>query len=260
MIPQALGHSQIFAVPEPAAKAIRFIDKTRQFHPAMKLRTAIAASALLAASAASAQIADIVNQIPGLIQPALSGSLNYKGFVETGFAGGFGDYRANVFSVSTSQGFRYSNWFFMGAGIGLDVMIAGGAPSYDAPAGYNDWDDPHFSHKNTRTAFFLPVFTDFRFNIGGNGGTKPSFFIDIKAGATFMINNSYFHVGKGYITNRESFYLKPSLGVRIPVNKQRSSQAFNIGLTYQLVTANWWHVGDRNISLNAIGGSVAYEW
>ena len=63
----------------------------------MKLRTAIAASALLAASAASAQIADIVNQIPGLIQPALSGSLNYKGFVETGFAGGFGDYRANVF-------------------------------------------------------------------------------------------------------------------------------------------------------------------
>ena len=54
----------------------------------MKLRTAIAASALLAASAASAQIADIVNQIPGLIQPALSGSLNYKGFVETGFAGG----------------------------------------------------------------------------------------------------------------------------------------------------------------------------
>lgn len=224
------------------------------------LRTAIALSTLFSASLASAQIADIVNQIPGLIQPALSGSLNYKGLVETGFAGGFGDYRANVFSISTSQGFRYSSWFFMGAGIGLDVMMAGDAPDYEAPVGYDSWNDPHFSHKHAKTACFLPVFTDFRFNIGSNNGTKPSFFIGVKLGATFMMNNSYFRVGKGYITNRESFYLKPSLGVRIPVNSQRPSQAFNIGVTYQLVTANWWYVGDRNISLNAIGGTVAYEW
>ena len=220
----------------------------------------LVALTLISAVSASAQLYEIASQIPQLIRPALSGSLNYKGFIETGFAGGFGDYRANTFSISTSQGFRYSNWFYMGVGMGLDVMFGQDAPDYEPPTGYNNWDDPHFSHSNTKTAYFLPIFTDFRFNIGGNGGTKPSAFIDLKVGATFMLNNSYFCVGKGYITNRESFYLKPSVGVRIPVSSSKPSQAINIGLTYQLATANWWWVGSRNISLNSIGGTIAYEW
>lgn len=211
-------------------------------------------------SGVSAQLYEIASQLPGLIQPALSGSLNYKGFVETGFAGGFGDYRANVFSVSTSQGFRYGDWFFMGAGIGLDVMFSGKSPAYDIEVPYEGWTDPHYSHSNSNTACFLPVFTDFRFNIGGKQRTKPSFFVDVKIGAAFMLNNSYFRVGDGYITNRESFYVKPSVGISIPVSKVHPSRAVNIGLTYQLVTANWWNVGDRNISLNSIGGSVSFEW
>lgn len=224
------------------------------------LRKVALVSLLVAPAGASAQFYEIANQLPGLIQPALSGSLNYKGFVESGFAGGFGDYRANVFSVSTSQGFRYSDWFFMGAGIGLDVMFAGKSPDYDIDIPYEGWTDPHYSHSNSGTAYFLPVFTDFRFNVGSRQRTSISFFIDVKVGATFMLNNSYFRVGTGYITNRESFYLKPSLGISIPVSKSHPARAVNIGLTYQLVTTNWWNVGDRNISLNSIGGSVSFEW
>ncbi len=209
---------------------------------------------------ASAQLYEIANQIPNLISPALSGSLNYKGYVEAGFAGGIGNYRANVASISTSQGFRYSNWFFMGAGIGVDMMFAGAAPNTSfTDLGYN-YLDPYYSHSKTSTAWFLPVFTDFRFKIGGNGGKSISAFVDLKLGATFMLNNSYFNLGNGAITSRESFYLKPALGVSIPVSQDHPQQAINIGLTYQLVTANWWNVGDHNVSLNAIGGSVSFEW
>ena len=223
-------------------------------------RAAILSIALAAATSASAQLYEIANQIPQLIQPALSGSVNYKGFVETGFAGGVGNYKANVLSISTSQGFRYGNWFYMGVGIGLDVMFGQdtGVRTPDNPD-YNEWDS-YYNHSNTTTAYFLPLFTDFRFNIGANEKGRASAFIDVKVGASFMLNNSYFQVGGGYITNRENFYLKPSIGVRIPVSSKNSHQAISIGASYQLVTANWWYVGSRNICLSAIGGTVAFEW
>ena len=35
----------------------------------------------------SAQYYEIANRLPGLIRPALSGSLNYKGFIEADLAG-----------------------------------------------------------------------------------------------------------------------------------------------------------------------------
>lgn len=224
------------------------------------LRVLIVAAASFAASLpASAQLYEIANQIPSLIQPALSGSLNYKGYVDAGFTGGFGEYRANVLSVSTSQGFKYSNWFFMGAGIGLDVMFGQGNETvYVEPT--SSWDDSTFSHSYTTTAFFLPIFTDFRFNIGANDKGRCSLFIGAKIGATFLLNNEYFRVGGGNITNRENFYFRPSLGVRIPVSSSKPSQAFNIGVAYQLITANWWYIGERNITLNSIGATIGFEW
>ena len=223
------------------------------------IRTVLAVALLSVAGSASAQLYEIANQLPSLIQPALSGSLNYKGYVDAGFSGGVGKYRANVLSVSTSQGFRYSNWFYMGVGIGLDVMFASDGPEEAAPP--YGWDDLHFSHDNATTTVFLPLFTDFRFNIGNNPGSmSPSFFIDVKVGASFMLSNKYFKVGDGFITSRENFYLKPSLGIKIPVSKTHPQQAFNVGVTYQLVTSDWWYVGSRNITLNSVGASVGFEW
>ena len=43
---------------------------------------------------ASAQYYEIANQIPGLLQPMLSGSMNYKGYVEATGIAGFGNNRA----------------------------------------------------------------------------------------------------------------------------------------------------------------------
>lgn len=224
-----------------------------------RIKVIVVATLLLAAGSASAQLYQIANQLPSLIQPALSGSVNYKGFVDAGFSGGVGKYRANVLSVSTSQGFRYSNWFYMGVGIGVDMMFSSDGPKRDIPD--DGWNDPHFSHGNTQTAVFMPLFTDFRFNIGNKPGTmSPSFFIDLKVGATFLLTNKYFKVGDGFITSRENFYLKPSLGIKVPVSKTHPQQAFNIGVTYQLVTSNWWYVGTRDITLNSVGASVGFGW
>lgn len=89
----------------------------------------------------------------------------------------------------------------------------------------------------------VPIFTDFRFNIGSR--TSTSFFIDIKAGGSFLIGKDYLAVENGYISNSEYFMLKPSLGLRIPVS-QSGKQAVNIGITYQLLTCNYWYNYNRS--------------
>ena len=57
-------------------------------------------------AAVSAQYYQIANQIPQLLSPALSGSLNYKGFVELTGMPGLGHNRANIIDISTTQGFQ----------------------------------------------------------------------------------------------------------------------------------------------------------
>ena len=88
-------------------------------------RLALAVMLLSAgATAAQAQYYEIANQLPSLLQPALSGSMRYKGFVEAGYVKGIGNYNADFLGFSTSQGFQYSSWFFMGVGIGADVLFS----------------------------------------------------------------------------------------------------------------------------------------
>ena len=123
-----------------------------------RFRIFIAVSLLaLTGFSASAQYFQIANQIPGLLQPALSGSMRYRGFVEgTGIAG-IGPHRANFLGVSTSQGFQYADWFFMGVGVGVDVAMAHN-PALDYDGAYPDY----FDHSSSETRAMIPVFTDFR--------------------------------------------------------------------------------------------------
>ncbi|MDE6465659.1 MAG: hypothetical protein K2L44_03015 [Duncaniella sp.] len=77
----------------------------------------------------SAQYYQIASQIPELIQPALMGGLNYKGYVDGSYVVGMGNRRADFLELSTSQGFCYSSWFFMGVGAGVE----GGCFNVGAP-------------------------------------------------------------------------------------------------------------------------------
>lgn len=214
------------------------------------------AAMLFAAIPARAQYYQIANQLPGLLSPALSGSFNYKGYVELSGVAGMGDNRANFISLSTSQGFRYSSWFFMGAGLGLEVAMA-------QKPGEGEWaggaEPDYWGHGYSTTMAMVPVFSDFRFNIGNPAST--SFYIDLKLGAAWLLGGDYLRLQIGSLSNATQFYFKPSIGLRIPVSKDNASRAFNIGITYQLLTSNDnWNYWDRSLTLNSFGATIGYEW
>ena len=204
-----------------------------------------------------AQYYQIANQLTGLISPALSGSLNYKGYAEVSYLKGLGNRQVDFVSVSTSQGFKYKSWFFMGVGIGLDVAMSHtnedfGIGTY--PGSNNYWD-----HRYKTTGIMVPVFTDFRFNLGNL--SKTAFYIDAKIGASFLMGDNYLAVADGFITSREYFYLRPSAGVRIPLKKNGKS-AVDLGITYQLLTSNYWYnsPSSYNVTLSSLGATVGFEW
>lgn len=227
--------------------------------PKSLLRSAVALLALvLGGSSASAQYYEIANQIPNLISPILSGSFNYKGFVDVGYSRTLGNYDANFLEISTSQGFRYSDWFYMGVGLGLDVLFAEKNDQWGDGWNNNPGSDFDYNHSSTTTACMMPLFTDFRVNLGG--ATSTSFFIDLKIGCSFLLSDHYIAIGNGYLTNQEYFYLRPSIGVRIPTNSSNPKQAFDIGISYKLLTSNYWNRWSRDITLNSLGATIAYEW
>lgn len=215
---------------------------------------AVMAALALGAAAVRAQYYEIASQIPSLLSPALSGSASYKGFVELTGLGGFGTNRANFIELSTSQGFRYSNWFFMGAGLGIDIALA---------RNDRDWSTGiyprYYNGNNTSTMALLPIFSDFRFNIGTGRGT--SLYIDAKVGAAWFLGNDYLQLHDRIMGHGAQFFLQPSIGVRIPVNSAKPDQAINIGVTYRLLTSdNNYSVNGNSASLNSLGASISFEW
>ncbi|MDE6193847.1 MAG: hypothetical protein K2M83_07665 [Muribaculaceae bacterium] len=198
---------------------------------------------------ATAQYTSIVNQATNMMQTALMGGMRYRGYVEASYTGGFGNLQADFVGISTVQGVQYADWFFMGAGLGVDLVYS------KTDASYNGW----FGDRKTRTSgAMVPIFTDFRFNIGGNQG--PSFFIDIKAGGSFLIGKNYLAIENGYINGSEYFMLKPSIGLRVPVGGN-GKRSMNLGFTYQLLTCNyWWYNNTNSGTLNSLGATVSYQW
>lgn len=209
----------------------------------------IAAIMYLIPIGASAQYTSIVNQAASMMQTAIMGGMSYRGYVEASYTGGFGNLQADFVGISTVQGVQYADWFFMGAGLGVDLVYS------KTDASYNGW----FGDRKTRTSgAMIPIFTDFRFNIGGNQG--PSFFIDIKAGGSFLIGKNYLAIENGYINGSEYFMLKPTIGLRVPVGGN-GKRAMNLGLTYQLLTCNyWWYNNSNSGTLNSLGATVSYQW
>lgn len=219
------------------------------------LTVALCMAAFLAPSRANAQYYEIANQIPQLLRPALSGSMNYKGFFDAGYSKTFGNYVADFAEFSTTQGFQYANWMYMGVGLGVDVIFAHRGDNWGNWDRSNNFD---FNHSSTSKAVMMPLFTDFRFTLGNSTGA--SFFLDLRLGCSFLLGKDYIEIGNGYITNQQYFYLRPSLGIRIPVSDKSSKQAVDLGITYKLLTSNYWNSWNRNITLNGIGVTIGYEW
>ena len=203
-----------------------------------------------------AQYSDIINGLTNAIMPAVSGSSSYKGYVEADYTQGVGNYKSNFMTVCTSQGYKFTPWFYMGAGIGVDLLWS------TVQAGWGDgWSDQSpewYNHEKTESAVMIPVFTDFRFNFGSQ--TSPSFFVNLRAGAAFLCSDSYVKIKNGYLTNNSYFYLQPSVGIRIPVSITKPRQAVNVGLHYRLMTSDYWCGWEHNAVINGLGANISYEW
>ena len=119
----------------------------------------------------------------------------YRGFVDIGYAVGVGDYGDGVFAVSTSHGYQFNPYFFVGAGIGVDY---------------------HFDYET----MFLPIFADLRGYfidgritpyIGVKIGYSPvdgtGLFFNPSVGASFGISRKFaLNISIGYNLQRAEMY------------------------------------------------------
>ena len=138
----------------------------------LKIRRVFIALFSVIAISANAQFYEIGNQLQQMLSPALSGSFNYKGYVEASYLRGLGDDRFDVIDITTTQGFKYSSWFFMGAGAGVDIIL----PSLD------------YDH-NVDPIVMIPLYADFRFLIGSQD--KVGVNIDLRLGAAFNFSDDF---------------------------------------------------------------------
>lgn len=206
-------------------------------------------SLLFVPTTTKAQYYEIANQIPRLISPALSGKLNYKGYAEVSYMKGMGNDRIDYLDISTTQGFKFASWFYMGIGAGIDVMF----PNYEKYNTDKEYNTPD-------AGIMVPLYSDFRFFIGKQD--KISLNIDLRLGAAFNFTED-FRTTHGYLAGEECFYLKPSLGIRIPINKNRPKQAINVGVGYQLLVSDWWTFSghyDNNKAFSNLGATIGFEW
>lgn len=204
--------------------------------------------------AANAQIYEAINTLQSVISPALSGSGRYKGYVEAGYSHTLAKYNGDFVEISTTQGYQYNNWFFMGAGLGFDLLLT------HKGSHWGEGTPPPNNPSVSTTAPMLPLYADFRFLIANGNSANISFFLDLKIGCSFLLTNKAIAIGDGWLTNREYFFLDPSIGLRIPCNKANYKQAIDVGVKYKLLTSNYWYNYNNNITLQSIGAFVAFEW
>lgn len=220
----------------------------------MKKFFAIIFLSLATVFVSNAQVYEAINTLQSVISPALSGSGKYKGFVEGGYSHTLAKYNGDFIELNTTQGYQYNSWFFMGAGLGIDLLLS--HPS-------SKWNEgmvtpPPGNRGYSKTAPMLPLYADFRFLIGNSSNI--SFFLDLKVGCSFLLTNKNIAIGDGYLTNREYFFLNPAIGLRLPCNSKNPKQAVDVGVKYKLLSSNYWYNYNNNITLQAIGAFIAFEW
>lgn len=222
----------------------------------LSLLLAAAGTAAISAPASAQYTSDIVNGLTNVVLPAVSGNAAYKGYVEGDYTIGLGSYRTTFVTLATSQGYQFAPWFYMGAGVGVDLLLTqtDGTWADDWAATNPTW----YDHQKTEAAIMIPIFTDFRFIFGPQ--TDLGFFINLRIGASLLCTDSYVKVGDGYFTNDSYFYLQPAVGMRIPINKSKPRQALDIGLHYRFMNARYWSGWVRNSAINGFGLNISYEW
>ena len=127
----------------------------------------------------------------------------YRGFVNTGYSFGSGEYGFSQWHINTVHGVDlFHNNLFIGGGIGLGIS----------------------TESDILKTYSLPVFADVRYTLC-NLKVRP--YIDMKIGYSELFEEK--HDGGGYKSG--GFYISPSAGISLPVTKNTSTHV-GIGYTY----------------------------
>ncbi|MDE7402306.1 MAG: hypothetical protein K2M87_02710 [Muribaculaceae bacterium] len=209
---------------------------------------------------AHAELNDVVNGMTNIAfsdAPHPVAYTGYKGYVEANYTQGIGHLSSNFVTAATSQGAMITDNIYIGGGIGIDMMWT----TIDAGWGeYFKETDKKWDWKNSvKTAIMIPVFSDFRF-VTRHSSTQSSLFLNLRVGCTFLCNDRFVRIGDGLLTSKEFFYLQPSIGVRVPINRTKPRQAFDLGVHYRLMTSRYATNWQREAAINGLGINISYEW
>lgn len=191
---------------------------------------------------AKAQYYEMASHMTDMLWPALSGNANYKGYVEASYLKGIGEDRVDFVDISTTQGVKFANWFYLGVGAAVDVML----PSVD------------YSNHKYDASIMVPLYADFRFYVGNP--SKVGVNLDIRFGTAFVFDE--FPTTNGYLLEDENLYIRPTLSVRFPINKNKPKQAINVGVSYQLLLNEWesHYYFDDAKAFHNVGATIGFEW
>lgn len=147
-------------------------------------------------------------------------SNGYRGFADFGYTVGVGDYEFGRFEVSTTQGYQFNPYFFVGGGVGFHFM-----QSYET-AGM----EIALDKRDAKVS--IPLFADLR---GTFSKRKFAPFIDLKAG--------YF------LTNNDGLYGNISVGCRMTV-KRKQAVSLSVGYTYEKLEFETFDRSMNSTSMN----------
>lgn len=144
----------------------------------------------------------------------------YKGFVDVGYIADLSDYNADKVEISTSHGYQFNNYFYVGGGVAVDF--------------YTDAD-----------LIAAPIFVDFRANFINKKITP---FADIKTGYSVGdVEGVYVATGIGV---RFSLKGKKALNLKLEYNYQQ----------YDYYYRGYYMNFDDTLDLEGLGFKVGFEF
>ncbi|WP_417010047.1 DUF481 domain-containing protein [Bacteroides congonensis] len=148
----------------------------------------------------------------------------YKGFVDFGYIADLSDYDANKVEISTSHGYQFNNYFYLGGGVAADF--------------YTDAD-----------LIAVPIFVDFRANFINKKVTP---FADIKTGYSVGdVEGAYVSTGIGV---RFSLKGKKAINLKLEYNYQQHNDHGDYSYN------NNYYSYDYDYDLEGLGFKVGFEF
>ena len=139
----------------------------------------------------------------------------FRGFIDLGYALGFGEPRNNYWLVETSFGYMLTQQFYLGGGIALHNFN----PDVDSYPMRLDKATPEHNDPDWRSPF-IPLYVEGRYNLRSENQHTP--WASLKLGAN--------------VINHTGFFASPSVGWHFATNQYFT---INVGIGYALHTAHY---------------------